>query len=79
MSVPPFPLAAAAPGRPVGVRLIALPEEAAGRLRDLGIREGAVIRVVRSEGRLIVRIGESRVGVPAELAAAIFVEEEPAA
>jgi len=42
--------------------------EAAQRLRDLGLREGALVAVVQNTGNLIVRVADSRIALRRELA-----------
>ena len=42
--------------------------EAAQRLRDLGLREGALVAVVQNTGNLIVRVAGCRIGLRRELA-----------
>lgn len=42
--------------------------EAAHRLRDLGLREGALVAVVQNTGNLIVRVAGCRIGLRRELA-----------
>ena len=74
----PIPLSAASLGRDVIVAFLSLNAGAVRRLHDVGIREGCALHVVRSEGRVIVGLDGRegmRVGVPADLAAGVFVEE----
>jgi len=42
--------------------------EAAHRLRDLGLREGALVAVVQNTGNLIVCVAGCRIGLRRELA-----------
>ncbi len=42
--------------------------EAAQRLRDLGLREGALVAIVQNTGNLIVGVAGSRIGLRRELA-----------
>ena len=42
--------------------------EAAQRLRDLGLREGALVAVVQNTGNVIVRVAGSRIGLRREMA-----------
>lgn len=74
---PAIPLSAAPQGPAVEVCFVCLGDVAVQRLRDVGIREGAVLRIISNQRRMIVGIGPSRVAVAAELAAGVFVEEVP--
>ena len=74
---PAIPLTAAPLGPSFEVCFFSLADGASSSLRELGIREGAVIRVISNQRRLIVGIEASRVAIPAELAAGVFVEEVP--
>lgn len=66
----PAPLTSFMDGCDVVVQLIF--GEAAHRLRDVGLREGALVAVVQNKGNLIVRIAGSRVGIRRELAMQIL-------
>lgn len=66
----PAPLTSFMDGCDVVVQLIF--GEAAHRLRDVGLREGALVAVVQNRGNLIVRIAGSRVGIRRELAMQIL-------
>ncbi len=46
--------------------------EAAHRLRDLGLREGALVAIVQNTGNLIVRVAGCRIGLRRELAMQIL-------
>ncbi len=46
--------------------------EAAQRMRDLGLREGALVAVVQNTGNLIVRVAGSRIGLRHEMAMQIL-------
>lgn len=46
--------------------------EAAQRLRDLGVREGALIAIVQNTGNLIIRVAGCRIGLRRELALQIL-------
>lgn len=72
-----FPLSATAAGQCVAVTFHG--DDAGGaRLRDLGVREGCELRVVRNDrGRIIVAAGDGRLGLPREVARQVFVHEAP--
>jgi Fe2+ transport system protein FeoA len=74
---PAIPLTAVPKGQVVKVCFFSLRNGAAGRLRDVGLREGSLIHLIRRAGRVIVGIEGSRVGVPADLAVGVFVQEVP--
>ncbi len=46
--------------------------EAAHRLRDVGLREGALVAVLQNTGNLIVRVAGCRIGLRRELAMQIL-------
>ncbi len=46
--------------------------EAAERLRDVGVREGALLNVLRNKGDVIVRVAGSRVGLRREMAGRVL-------
>ncbi|MCP5039991.1 MAG: ferrous iron transport protein A [bacterium] len=72
---PAIPLAAARRNQAVEIRFFAFADHVAKPLRDVGLREGAALRIVSSHRRVIVAIGTSRIAVAADLAAGVFVEE----
>lgn len=46
--------------------------DAACRLRDVGVREGASIGIVHNNGNVIVRVAGSRIGLRREIARRIL-------
>ncbi|MBW2230690.1 MAG: ferrous iron transport protein A [Deltaproteobacteria bacterium] len=74
---PAIPLTLVPQGPAVEVCFFSLDDHAASRLRDLGIREGAEIHIISNQQGMIVGIGASRIAIPADLAAGVFVEEMP--
>ena len=66
----PAPLTSFMDGCDVVVQLIF--GEAAHRLRDVGLREGALVAVVQNTGNVIVRVAGSRIGIRRELAMQIL-------
>ncbi len=69
------PLSAAPYGAALQVCFFALGERVAKPLRDVGVREGAQLRIISSHQRLIVGLGPSRIAIAADVAAGVFVEE----
>ena len=54
------------------ILLHAIGGEAAHRLRDVGLREGAMVAIVRNTGNIVVRVDGSRIGLRQEIAKQIL-------
>lgn len=72
---PCVPLTGTPPGSSVEVDFFALEAHEIARVRDLGIREGARLRIIQSNGQMVVGLDASRIGLPHEVAAGIFVRD----
>ena len=68
--MPPAPLTSFADGADLVVN--AVDGGAEHRLRDVGLREGAVIAVLQNTGNLIIRVAGCRIGLRREMAARIL-------
>lgn len=71
----PMPLTCFGNGCHVQLEFMALEPEAAGRLRDMGLREGACICILQNADKLICHVGGCRLGVQRELAMQLFGTE----
>lgn len=67
------PLVSCARGSRAAVLRMDCAREEAGRLRNLGLHEGACIRVLESQDGLLLEVRGSRLAVGATLAASILV------
>ncbi len=77
-TMPPVPLGSIPTGRSVEIFALGLVRELAARLRELGVREGAIARVVhRAGGQVILGIDEARIAVAHDAAAHMLVREQP--
>lgn len=72
---PCVPLTGTPAGLRVEVDFFTLDTPDAARIRDLGIREGSQLRIIQSNGQLVVGLEQSRIGLPHEVAAGIFVRD----
>ena len=73
-TLPVVPLSSVAEGMTVRIQFVQTNCDDT-RLRELGLREGCAVRVVRREPtKLILGIDEARFGVGAEIADRVFVE-----
>ena len=73
VQAPPTTLAEARPGRYRCEQVYATGQNAV-RLKRLGICEGRVLELIGRGDPMVLRIGESRVGVSRQLARLVFIE-----
>ena len=71
----PMPLTCFGQGCRVQLEYMALDPDAAGRLRDLGVREGTCLCILQNTDKLIFHVGGSRLGVQRELAMQLYGTE----
>jgi Fe2+ transport system protein FeoA len=71
----PMPLTCFGQGCRVQLEYMALEPEAAGRLRAMGVREGACVCILQNADKLIFHVGGSRLGVQRELAMQLYGTE----
>ena len=67
------PLSRAAVGVFVRIRQLAAPPEVATRLREVGLCENQVIRLVAAQASLICQVCNTRLAISRDLAATILV------
>lgn len=72
----PIPLTCFASGTCVRLAFAALGVGECERLGAMGLREGAQCTVLQNSDKLIVRVGESRLGVSREVAMQLFAHAE---
>ena len=70
-----MPLTCFGQGCRVHLAYMALDPDAAGRLRDMGVREGACLSILQNNDKLICHVGGSRLGVQRELAMQLYGTE----
>ncbi len=77
--MPPVPLGSVPVGRYVEIFTLSLAREVAARLRELGVREGALARIVhRAAGQVVLGIDEARIAVATDAARRVLVREQVA-
>ena len=69
----PQPLSSFGQGDRVQLAFFALPPAEEDRLRDLGIREGQPMQLLKNDDAVLIRIEESRIAVRLETARNVFV------
>ena len=74
----PQPLTAFASGVNVRLAFLSLVPAEAARLRELGMREGSPVHILRNQGALICGVDASRVVLRREVAQHVFGVLQPA-
>ena len=72
----PQPLTSFSTGSVVRLAFFSLSPSEEQRLRDLGIREGNEVSILKNEDSFVLRVEASRVALRKELAMAVFAVEE---
>lgn len=74
--MPPVPLALIPSGREIEIVSLGLNQETSARLREFGIREGALARVVQhGGGQVILGLEEARIAVARDASLRVLVRE----
>ena len=73
----PAPLSCHPTGASVCIAWMGMPDADAARLRDLGLREGACVSVVRNDGACVVSLGGCRLALQRELADHLYASSLP--
>ena len=73
----PAPLSCHPTGASVCIAWMGMAEADASRLRDLGLREGACVRVVRNDNACVVSLGGCRLALQRELADHLYASSLP--
>lgn len=72
------PLSQVLAGTDVRIKQLSAPAEVTHRLRELGLCEEQIIKLLSHESNIICQVCNARLGISAELAEIIFVEPLPA-
>ncbi|HAM73750.1 MAG TPA: hypothetical protein DCM86_19110 [Verrucomicrobiales bacterium] len=67
------PLNRAVPGTPLRIRQLTAPPEVASRLREVGLFEDQIVRLISSQASLICQVANTRLALSRDLAATIHV------
>jgi len=65
-------------GRAVRIKQLSAPPEVSRRLREMGFCEEQEVRLLSRHSNLICQVCNARLGISAQLAASIWVEDLPA-